>query len=120
MNTKVNNWGVEISAHNWGVEISAHRIQFKYIKGIKNILANTMSRLIKIDPEMKLEEEGKGKEYGSAIFEGFPPILTKQEINSLMIGKTTLEELQDLNQKDQIDPVTAKEQQKIEAKMIAK
>ena len=37
-----------------------------------------------------------------------------------MIGKTTLEELQDLNQKDQIDPVTAKEQQEIEAKMIVK
>ena len=52
MNTKVN---------NWAVEISAHRIKFKYIKGIKNTLADTMSRLIKIDPEMKLEEGGGRK-----------------------------------------------------------
>ena len=65
-----------------------------------------MSRLIRIDPEMKLEEEEEGKEYGYAIFEGLPPILTKQEINSLMIGETTLEELQSLNQNDQIDLVT--------------
>ena len=76
-----------------------------------------MSRLIKMDPEMKLEEEEEGKEYGYAIFEGLPPILTKQEINSLMMGETTLEELQDLNQNDQIDPVTSKEQKEIEAKI---
>ena len=107
MNTKVN---------NWAVEISAHRIKFKYIKGIKNTLADTMNRLIKIDPEMKLEEE-EGKEYGYAIFKGLPPILTKQDINSLMIGETTLEELQGLNQNDQIDPVTSKEQEEIEAKI---
>ena len=62
--------------------MSAHRIKFKYIKGIKNTLADTMRKLIKIDPE----EEGK--EYGYATFEGPPPILTKQEINSLMIGQT--------------------------------
>ena len=98
MNTKVN---------NWAVEISAHRIKFKYIKGIKNTLADTMSRLIKIDSEMKLEEEEEGKEYGYAIFEGLPPILSKQEIHSLMTGEITLEELQDSNKDDKlkIDPV---------------
>ena len=108
MNTKVN---------NWAVEISAHRIKFKYIKGIKNTLADTMSRLIKIDPEMKLEEEEEGKEYGYAIFEGLPPILTKQEINSLMIGETTLEELQSLSQNNQLGLVTSKEQEEIETKI---
>ena len=108
MNTKVN---------NWAVEISAHRIKFKYIKGIENTLADTMSRLIKIDPEMKLEEEEEGREYGYAIFEELPPILTKQEINSLMIGETTLEELQSPNQNDQLGLVTSKEQAEIETKI---
>ena len=41
LNTKVN---------NWAIEISPYRIQFEYIKGIKNTLADTMSRLIKIAP----------------------------------------------------------------------
>ena len=45
LNTKVN---------KWAVEISPYKIQFEYIKGIKNTLADTMSRLIKIDPEAKL------------------------------------------------------------------
>ena len=107
MNTKVN---------NWTVEISAHRIQFRYIKGIKNTLADIMSRLIKMDPEMELEEEEEGKEYGYAIFEGLPLILTKQEINSLMIGETTLEELQDLNQNEQIKPVILRSKRKLKQK----
>ena len=45
LNTKVN---------NWAVEISPHKTQFEYIKGIKNTLADTMIRLIQIDPDAKL------------------------------------------------------------------
>ena len=45
LNTKVN---------NWEVEISPYKIQFEYIKRIKNTLADTMSRQIQIDPEAKL------------------------------------------------------------------
>ena len=43
LNSKVN---------NWAVEISSFRINFEYIMGIKNTLANTMSRLIDIDPQI--------------------------------------------------------------------
>ena len=53
----------------------------------------------------------------NAIFEGLPPILTKQEINSLMIGKTTLEEIMDLKQNDQINSLTSEAQQEVEAKI---
>ena len=51
LNTKVN---------NWAVEISPYRIHFEYIKGIKNTLADTMSRLIQIDPKAKLNPEPEG------------------------------------------------------------
>ena len=44
LNTKVN---------NWAIEISPYRIKFEYIKGIKNTLADTMSRLITIIPEIQ-------------------------------------------------------------------
>ena len=53
LNSKVN---------NWAVEISQYRIKFEYIKGIKNTLADTMSRLIHIDPEAKLQPEQEGYE----------------------------------------------------------
>ena len=44
LNSKVN---------NWPIEISPFRITFKYIKGIKNTLANMMSQLIDIDPQIQ-------------------------------------------------------------------
>ena len=71
LNSKVN---------NWAVELSAHQIEFKYIKGIKNTLTDTMSRLIQINPEITLPEEEERKEYGYAIFEPLPPLPTMEEI----------------------------------------
>ena len=70
LNSKVN---------NWAVEISPCRIQFEYIKGIKNTLADTMSRLIQIDPEAKLQPEQQGYEFGYHAFEDMEPI--KYEVN---------------------------------------
>ena len=67
LNTKVN---------NWAIEISPYRIQFEYIKGIKSTLADTMSRLIKITPEIELEPEPTGQEYGYEVFEELQPIET--------------------------------------------
>ena len=55
LNSKVN---------NWAIEISSFRITFEYIKGIKNTLADTMSRLIEIDPQSEQEPEPKGHEFG--------------------------------------------------------
>ena len=65
LNSKVN---------NWAVEISPYRIKFKYIKGIKNTLADTMRRLIRIDPEAKLQPEQEGYEFGYHAFEDMEPI----------------------------------------------
>ena len=68
MNSKVN---------NWAVEISPFRITFEYIKGIKNTLVDTMSRLISIDPDTKLPPEDQGCEYGYCLFEPLPSIGTE-------------------------------------------
>ena len=65
LNSKVN---------NWAVEISPFRITFKYIKGIKNTLVDTMSMLIEIDPQIQLTPEEDGLEFGYYTFEVLPPI----------------------------------------------
>ena len=39
--------------NNWAIEISPFHIIFEYIKGIKNTLADTMSRMINIDPQVQ-------------------------------------------------------------------
>ena len=51
LNSKVNNWAMELEAFN---------IQFDYIKGSNNILADTLSHLIAIDPTPPLHQKDKG------------------------------------------------------------
>ena len=89
LNSKVN---------NWAVEISTFRITFEYIKGIKNTLADMMSRLISIDPDTKLPPEDQGCEYGYYLFDPLPPIGTEDvchiddipEITITNLDKVTL------------------------------
>ena len=111
LNSKVN---------NWAVELSAHRIEFRYIKGIKNTLADTMSRLIQIDPGIELQEEEKGREYGYAVFESLPPVMTKEEVSSLIqrtISYEEIQSLQDSDNKTKLGNTPPKNQGKVKSKL---
>ena len=78
LNSKVNNWAMELEAFN---------IQFDYIKGSSNVLADTVSHLIVIDPDSLLTPEGQGYEFGYAIFEEFPEVKTNTyEVNEVIVG----------------------------------
>ena len=74
LNTKVN---------NWAVEISPFKITFEYIKGIKNTLADTMSRLVALDLDNQLVDEPEGFEYGYYAFDNIDPIKTQVEVNEV-------------------------------------
>ena len=65
LNSKVNNWAVELEDQN---------ISFKFIPGAKNVLADTMSRLIEIDGTTQLPPEEDGKEFGYIPFEKLPEV----------------------------------------------
>ena len=81
LNSKVNNWAMELEAFN---------IQFDYIKGSKNILADTLSHLISIDPDTPTTPEEPGYEFGYAIFEEFPKVTTTTyEVNEVIVGTNT-------------------------------
>ena len=125
LNTKVNNWAIDITSR-------CRNIQFEYIKGIKNTLADTMSRLIKITPEIEQEPEPQGQEFGYDIFETLEPIETtnhcinelKEEIQTkqdaipddlLPIIDLTESQLEDIQMKDKfikniINRLVAKQQ----------
>ena len=64
MNAKVNNWAVELESQN---------INFEFIAGTKNVLADTLSRLVEFDESIRLPEEGPGYEFGYTPFEELPP-----------------------------------------------
>ena len=81
LNSKVNNWAIQLEAFN---------IQFDYIKGSSNILVDTLSRLIAIDPDTPNTPEELGYEFGYAIFEEFPKVQTKTyEVNEVIVGMDT-------------------------------
>ena len=81
LNSKVNNWAMELEAFN---------IQFDYIKGSSNILADTLSHLIAIDPDTPTMPEEPGYEFGYAIFEEFLKVKTKTyEVNEVIGGTDT-------------------------------
>ena len=65
LNSKVN---------NWAIEISPFQITFEYIKGIKNTLADTMSQLIDIDPQIQPKPEPEGYEFGYYTFDPLPAL----------------------------------------------
>ena len=62
-------------ANNWAIEISPFCITFEYIKkGIKNTLADTMSRLINIDPQVQQYSEPEGYEFRYYTFDTLPTL----------------------------------------------
>ena len=64
MNAKVNNWAVELDSQN---------INFEFISGTKNVLEDTLSRLIEFNESIKLPEEEPGYDFEYTPFEELPP-----------------------------------------------
>ena len=86
MNSKVN---------NWAVELESQKIDFKFIPGVQNVLADTLSRLIEIDGDIQLPKEEEGQEFGYVPFKQLPPVQveTLEEIlmNEISQGKLSLQ-----------------------------
>ena len=89
LNSKVNHWAVELESQN---------MTFKYIPGIQNTLADTLSRWIKtldgwMDENIKLQPEDKGKEFGYFPFEELPPVTTQvvEEVIKCKIGNINIQ-----------------------------
>ena len=62
-----------------------YRIKFVHIKGKSNVLADTLSRLISIDPDVKLEPELEGCEFRQYCFEELPKA-SSYTVNEIITG----------------------------------
>ena len=84
LNSKVNNWAVELESQN---------ITFEYIPEIRNTLADTLSRLIKMDENIKLQPEEEGKEFRYFPFEELPPVTTQviDEVIECEVGNINIQ-----------------------------
>ena len=56
------------------MELEAFNIRFEHVSGKANILADTLSRLIDLDPDARLDPENAGWEFGYYIFESLPKL----------------------------------------------
>ena len=72
LNNKVNNWAMELEAFN---------IRFEHVSGKANILADTLSRLIDLDPDARLDPENAGWEFGYYIFESLPKLSSEDIVH---------------------------------------
>ena len=73
LNSKVN---------NWAIESSPFCITFEYIKRIKNTLADIMSRMIDIDPQIQPEPEPEGYELSYYTFDPLPAL----EVHNIQVS----------------------------------
>ena len=55
------------------MELETFNIKFEHISGIRNTLADTLSRLIKLDPDVQPEPEKEGYEFSYSCFKELPP-----------------------------------------------
>ena len=56
------------------MELEAFSIRFEHVSGKANILAETLSCLIDLDPDARLDPENAGWEFGYYIFESLPKL----------------------------------------------
>ena len=64
MNSKVN---------NWAVELEQFKLHLDWIPGSRNLLADSLSRLLDVDPDANQTDEPHGHEFGSYCFEDLQP-----------------------------------------------
>ena len=62
------------TVNNWSTEIESFNINFVHISGKANVLADTLSRLINTDPDLKQQPELEGHEFGKYCFKALPKV----------------------------------------------
>ena len=62
------------TVNNWSTEIESFNRNFLHISGKDNILADTLSRLIDIDPDLVQQPELQDHEFGNYCFESLPKV----------------------------------------------
>ena len=76
MNSKVN---------NWAVELEQFRLHLEWIPGTRNLLADSLSRLLDIVPDAQKTKEPDDQEFGSYCFEELKPAKVMEKVSTDVI-----------------------------------
>ena len=77
MNSKVN---------NWAVELEQFRLHLEWIPGSRNLLADSLSRLLDVVPDAQKSKEPDDQEFGSYCFEELEPAKVMETISTEVIA----------------------------------
>ena len=76
MNSKVN---------NWAVELEQFRLHLEWIPGTRNLLADSLSRLLDVVPDAQKTKEPDDQEFGSYCFEELEPAKVMEKVSTDVI-----------------------------------
>ena len=76
MNSKVN---------NWAVELEQFRLHLEWIPGTRNLLADSLSRLLDVVPDAQKTKEPDDQEFGSYCFEELEPAKVMEKVSTEVI-----------------------------------
>ena len=76
MNSKVN---------NWAVELEQFRLHLEWIPGTRNLLADSLSHLLDVAPDAQRIKEPDNQEFGSYCFEELEPAKVMRKVGTEVI-----------------------------------
>ena len=76
MNSKVN---------NWAVELEQFRLHLEWIPGTRNLLADSLSRLLDVVPDAQKTKEPDDQEFGSYCFGELEPAKVMEKVSTEVI-----------------------------------
>ena len=89
MNSKVN---------NWVVELEQFRLHLEWIPGTQNLLADSLSHLLNVVPDAQKTKEPEDQEFGSYCFEKLEPAKVMEKVSREVIELTDNSEYQNDSQ----------------------
>ena len=95
MNSKVN---------NWAVELEQFQLHLEWIPGTRNLLADSLSRLLDVVPDAQKTKEPDDQEFSSYCFEELEPAKVMEKVSTEVIELTNNSEYRNASQKSQEKP----------------
>ena len=84
----LNKQTMDSKVNNWVVELEQFRLHLEWIPGSRNLLADSLSRLLDVVPDAQKTKEPDDQEFGSYCFEELEPAKVMEKISMEVIELT--------------------------------
>ena len=81
----LNKQTMNLKVNNWAVELEQFRLHLEWIPGTRNLLADSLSRLLDLVPDAQKTKEPDDHEFGSYCFEEIEPAKVMEKVSMEVI-----------------------------------